>query len=62
MLIQFKIPKGTSGAYVGIDALSYFPDEDEFTLQKGLKYRVIERGTINHGGMDKAFMVLEVLK
>jgi uncharacterized protein with gpF-like domain len=60
MLIQFRIPKGTEGAY--INDYSVNKGEDEFILQKGLKYNVIERGRIQHRGKEKDFMILEVVK
>jgi len=60
MIIQFRIPKGTQGAYVantfGIKS------EDEFTIQRGLNYEVIDRGNIIHRGKDKKFMILQIVK
>jgi len=60
MIIQFRIPKGTEGAYIGVNGVAPMVDEDEFTIQKGLNYKVIERNKIIWEGREKHYLVLEV--
>jgi len=59
LIIKFIIPSGTQGAYLGSTVGMDF--EDEFTLQKGLNYKVVERGKVIHWGVEKQLLVLEVV-
>jgi len=59
MLIQFRLPKGTHGAYLA-NTIGLI-GEDEFLIQKGLNYKVIERGKIMQRGVEKDFMILQVV-
>lgn len=59
LLIKFIIPPGKHGAYVGNTA--GLASEDEFTLQKDLNYKVIERGKVVHQGVEKNLLVLQVI-
>ena len=59
LLIKFIIPKGIQGAYVGNNV--GLSNEDEFTIQKGLNYKVIERGKVMHRGTEKHLLVLQIV-
>jgi hypothetical protein len=59
LIIQFRIPSGTQGAFIGNNV--GIEHEDEFTIQKGLNYQVIERGKIMHQEIEKHLLVLQIV-